>query len=70
MGGCSVLVLLSALLAVGAAFLAIFLGALGLFLVAVVLTIVFAVRTPRRRAAGCTATLVTWPSSITTQAPA
>lgn len=52
MGGCSVLVLLSALLAVGAAFLAVFLGALGLFLVAVVLTIVFAVRTPRRRAAG------------------
>lgn len=36
----------------GAAFLIAFLGALGLFLVAVILTIVFAVRTPRRRAAG------------------
>lgn len=52
MGGCSVLVLLGALLAMGAAFLIAFLGALGLFLVAVILTIVFAVRTPRRRAAG------------------
>lgn len=52
MGGCSVLVLLGALLAMGAAFLIAFLGALGLFLVAVILTIVFAVRTPRRCAAG------------------
>lgn len=52
MGGCSVLVLMGVLLAVGAAFFIAFLGALGLFLMAVVLTIVFAVRTPRRRAVG------------------
>lgn len=52
MGGCSVLVLLGAILAMGAAVFIAFMGALGLFLAAVALTIVFAVRTPRRRASG------------------
>ena len=43
MGGCSVLVLLGALLAMGAAFLIAFLGALGLFLVAVILLMLVAI---------------------------
>ncbi len=52
MGGCSVLVLLSLLTAMGLVLFSVFLGAAGLFLVATVVAIVFAVRTSKRRERG------------------
>ena len=52
MGGCSVLVLLSLLTAMGLVLFSVFLGAVGLFLVATVVAIVFAVRTSKRRERG------------------
>lgn len=52
MGGCSVLMLLSLLTAVGAVLFCVFLGAAGLFFIATVVSVVFAVRTPKRRERG------------------
>lgn len=52
MGGCSVLMLLSLLTAVGLVLFSVFMGAVGLFIIATVVSIVFAVRTPRRRERG------------------
>lgn len=52
MGGCSVLMLLSLLTAVGLVLFNVFMGAVGLFIIATVVSIFFAVRTPRRRERG------------------
>ncbi|MDY2777034.1 MAG: hypothetical protein SOU51_01460 [Collinsella sp.] len=52
MGGCSVLVLFVLLMSVGAVLLGIFLTALSVFLIATVISVVFAVRAPRRRESG------------------